>query len=630
MVREQNITTFDVAIVGGGITGMYCSLRLAEKGLKVGLFEMADRWGGRIETVRMGKNKNFVAEFGPMRYERKGQKLLMGLLDELGVERTAFPSFQSANPGWVKFKIEDKEEQRWQDDPVNLMLMGMLKVLGKYQNGMSKDEMREEVKKLGNSKEDYDRLRKEARQNGKPDGELLYKCGLWNALSDVMSHQAILKVREFGNFYHLLTENPNAIEWIIWWLRSLQPDDYLVGIKNGSSNLTEAMVEKLNSFENLTAKQKHKLTSLHSEGDRVRLCFEGETKEVLAKEVILAMPQYPLQRLSKYLPEIIEQDLETVIPKPLLKAFFVTDDPWWDEDITPQTGADIIPTRELHYFLECCFQLNQDKTEQYKQELDRGELSQEMREEFHHNNYELPEEMEVKTKDNGSGWVICDRTSDGKTHSYYISSDTFFVYNRNGQGMVMVYTDRPASEYWDCYVCNQQNHDRAELNRDKRLAEKFCRFILAPIKEKIISNGEAKDTVSQPISDEQQELIKNIFPAYQKRCENRSPHNPADVIKDLEKLEDSIAEYGIRAWGLKPYGAGAHAWQPEVKSWEVIERLQAFSLPDDKNDRQNVHICGEAYSDYQGFIEGSLRTAEGVLEVIDRSFKATREKATIS
>lgn len=104
----------------------------------------------------------------------------------------------------------------------------------------------------------------------------------------------------------------------------------------------------------------------------------------------------------------------------------------------------------------------------------------------------------------------------------------------------------------------------SRFNRDKRLAERFCRFILAPIKEKIISNGEAKDTVSQPISDEQQELIKNIFPAYQKRCENRSPQNPADVIKDLEKLEDSIAEYGIHAWGLKPYGAGAHAWQPEV------------------------------------------------------------------
>lgn len=29
---------------------------------------------------------------------------------------------------------------------------------------------------------------------------------------------------------------------------------------------------------------------------------------------------------------------------------------------------------------------------------------------------------------------------------------------------------------------------------------------------------------------------------------------------------------------------------------------------------KNVHICGEAYSDYQGFIEGALRSAEDVLE----------------
>ena len=618
MLRKQKAALLDVAIVGGGISGMYCALKLAEKGIEVGLFEMADRWGGRIETVRMGKNKNFVAEFGPMRYERKGQKLLMELLDELQVERTAFPSFQSASPGWVKYKIEDKEEQRWQDDLVNLMLMGMLKVLGKYQNGMSADEMRAEVKKLGNTQEDYDKLRKEARQNGKPDGELLYKCGLWNALSDVLSHQAVLKIREFGNFYHLLTENPNAIEWIIWWLRSLQPDDYLVGIKNGSSNLTKATLEKLNSFENLHLKPKHKLISIHSENEGVRLCFEGETQEVLAKEVILAMPQYPLQGLSKYLPQQIQQDLETVLAKPLLKVFFVTDDPWWDEDTLPQTGADLIPTRELHYFLECCFQLSEDKTEQYKKELDRGEISPAMREEFRQHDCELPEAIEVKTKENGSGWVICDRAEQGsKIRSYYLSKEGFFVYNRNGQGMVLIYTDRPASEYWQYYVCDEQNHDRAELNQDKRLATRFCRFILAPIKAKILAKEE-QQPVSQPISDQQKQLIKDLFPAYQKRCENSSPENPVNVIEELERLESSIAEYGIRAWGLKPYGGGAHAWKPEVKSWEVIDRLRSFSLPNDSQDRQNVHICGEAYSDYQGFIEGALRTAEGVLDVIER------------
>lgn len=42
MVQNKEVPTYEVAVVGGGIKGMYC---MAEKGLKVGLFEMANRWG---------------------------------------------------------------------------------------------------------------------------------------------------------------------------------------------------------------------------------------------------------------------------------------------------------------------------------------------------------------------------------------------------------------------------------------------------------------------------------------------------------------------------------------------------------------------------------------------------------
>jgi monoamine oxidase len=41
---------------------------------------------------------------------------------------------------------------------------------------------------------------------------------------------------------------------------------------------------------------------------------------------------------------------------------------------------------------------------------------------------------------------------------------------------------------------------------------------------------------------------------------------------------------------------------------EAIDRLKAFSLIGQPG-RGNLHVCGEAFSDYQGFIEGSLRSA---------------------
>jgi monoamine oxidase len=49
--------------------------------------------------------------------------------------------------------------------------------------------------------------------------------------------------------------------------------------------------------------------------------------------------------------------------------------------------------------------------------------------------------------------------------------------------------------------------------------------------------------------------------------------------------------------------------------WKQIEFLEAFSLTQD-SPKMNIHICGKAFSDYQGFIEGSLRSAKRVLDRI--------------
>ncbi|MBW4563371.1 MAG: hypothetical protein KME32_19930 [Mojavia pulchra JT2-VF2] len=55
-------------------------------------------------------------------------------------------------------------------------------------------------------------------------------------------------------------------------------------------------------------------------------------------------------------------------------------------------------------------------------------------------------------------------------------------------------------------------------------------------------------------------------------------------------------------------------------------RLRAFSLIDDQYKHKNIHICGEAYSDYQGFIEGALRSVQDVLKWIE----AQEERENVS
>lgn len=601
MIQNRDVPTYDTVVVGGGIAGMYCSLRLAQKNQQVALFEKSNRWGGCIETVRMGKGKEFKAEFGPMRFEEKGQKSLKNLLDELQLEYSPFPQYQSSKPKWPDYNIQDPEEQRWQEDPLNLLRMGILKILGLYRDGMSKQEMDDEIAKFEQQEPaiapeyDFEILRQTARQGGKPNGQLLYTRGFWNALSDVLSHLAILKIRDMGNFYHFISENPNAIEWIIFWLRGLQPHDRLVGIKGGSAQITEKLLKKLDEFGNFTRESNHDLTGIRSEGELIRLYFRGEIEEVLAKNVILALPKTALLRLSPYFPETIRKALDSVIAIPLLKVFFVTDSPWWDEDTQPQTGAYTLPTREVHYYQEHSLQLSQDRKQQYEAQLNEGIISQQMRYEFIDAGIELPDEMTVEKKNNGHGWIIY-YTPYRKSQEYFIRQEDFSVFNKNGKGMVMVYTDSPAAEYWKDYILNSEHHEQAEIRGDLRLVEQFFKYLAYGFEME-----KQADDVYQSC----------IFPHCQLSFQDQSAE------KIVEDLKGTIEDFGIHDWGKAPYGAACHAWRPNVKSGEVMVRLRAFSLINDQYKQKNIHICGEGYSDNQGFIEGALRSAENVLNWLE-------------
>src|ERR1700755_546136 len=127
MTHEAEV---DIAVVGGGIAGVYCALQRArlttveKRPLHLGgelvapaalhpvpvhLYESSGGLGGRIETwtvrftpepfgvrtvehpyhnaaaTEAATGENFRAEFGPMRIEPRDQPLLKNLLDHLGI-----------------------------------------------------------------------------------------------------------------------------------------------------------------------------------------------------------------------------------------------------------------------------------------------------------------------------------------------------------------------------------------------------------------------------------------------------------------------------------------------------------------------------------------------------------------
>ena len=89
-----DIINSDTVIVGGGITGLYTCYKLNQlKGVNhtISLFESSSRFGGRIETVEMG---GFLAEYGPMRFEKMAQPLLMDLMLNLVWRQITSPPTQ--------------------------------------------------------------------------------------------------------------------------------------------------------------------------------------------------------------------------------------------------------------------------------------------------------------------------------------------------------------------------------------------------------------------------------------------------------------------------------------------------------------------------------------------------------
>ena len=117
---------------------------------------------------------------------------------------------------------------------------------------------------------------------------------------------------------------------------------------------------------------------------------------------------------------------------------------------------------------------------------------------------------------------------------------------------------------------------------------------------------------------------QNIEAAQSEILPNWQRFQTRSARKIVEELKGTIEDFGIHDWGKEPYHGAGHVWRPNAKSWEVLARLRAFSLINDQEKHKNIHICGEAYSDHQGFIEGALRSAQGVLDWIEAHEQSQR------
>ncbi len=87
-----------------------------------------------------------------------------------------------------------------------------------------------------------------------------------------------------------------------------------------------------------------------------------------------------------------------------------------------------------------------------------------------------------------------------------------------------------------------------------------------------------------------------------------------EVMKELREVHGKMVEIPepyvtyFKDWTDDPFGAGYHAWKAGVSVKDVMPYMRK---PDAK---EQIHICGEAYSDQQGWVEGAFCEAEKMLE----------------
>ena len=516
--------TSPIIIAGGGIAGMYCAMKLGEAGHQVLILEAsADRWGGRIETEDMD---GFIAEYGPMRFEPTLQPRFAGLCKELGVNLIDF-----SGPSAEEMLRNDQDlapEERGLNS-LQLLKRGIMLVMGRAPD--------DQVWIDSLTEHDFAQMRKHAQLHGRP----LWDMGFWNALSSQggLSHRALVKLRDTGTFYHMIPENLNAIEWIIWWLRALKTvGQELATVEGGSARLTEHLMQRLRQHPNITCAGAHSVVSFRPAGiGKSTLEVDVQTEkgiiQLTTERLILALPRQPLTRLSASLPQHISEQLDSVNGFPMLKIFIVTDKPWWNYDQAPQQYANCMPTREIHYFRR-------------------------------------------------------DPASD-----------------HDGHGMVLLYMDRPNTEFWRHYVNDPKRHDRAEIDQNTAIIDAFSLFVARDVHR--VVNDPEQSGAGLHLTEQARALFSQ-----------RSVSELASYIKQ------SVRTYGIRDWAQAPYGAANHGWQPGVRSWRIMETFKAFDLG---SGAKNIHIVGEAYSDYQGFIEGALNTCELALTGIPAIVSETADAA---
>lgn len=525
-MAEEN---FDIAIVGGGVSGVYCAWRLKQTnpGQKITVFEASDHIGGRLLSVRPPDIPDMVAELGGMRILPAVQPLVTKLITELNLELPADEQISL-----YKFPV---------DEPQNIaFLRGVYLRLADFTNdpdivpyqlnfidhGQSAGEVivnaiEQIVPGITNSNLNEEQ-RREMAQSAEFGGVPLYKQGFWNVLLRVITGEAYNYAEDVGGYDSTLC-NWNAADAIPWYLSDFGVSPEYMGFSNGFQQVPLSLAQLFEKSGGDVRLASH-ISHITLQGDG--FAFQVNGSAATAKKLILAMPRRSLELLTATSPALQDAKtqalISTVTPRPLFKLFTTYDSPWWRNTGYSSTNAKGEP-------IYVAVQAGRSVTD-------------------------LPVRQTYY-------WPKSDGTAATEGHAMLLAS----------------YDDGDNTGFWDGLRAKRRQ-PRA-LGRDvAQLADPFI-------------------GVDDNVQRDELEWHQYKAP----RMMTEEVTRQLTVMHSLN-YTPKVRNAAYRDWGDDPFGGGWNSWNIGVKSWEVKHAVvQPTDLP--------LYICGEAYSDAQGWVEGALQTA---------------------
>jgi hypothetical protein len=555
-MSTQSLPDYDIAIVGGGVSGVYTAWRLLldgpkhsallrkwqkERGhLKIILFEGSERIGGRLLSAKAPGLPNILCEIGGMRYV-SSQTIVRSLVEnKLKLERKEQAVTEPHNLLYLRGKqlrVSDLSEP--EKLPYNLApdeIAWLKKDISPRNTadnflGYAVEKLFPDIQKhTGPNLREY--------LNNQVIEEVpLYKHGFWNLVASQLSHEAyLLAVTTVG--YDCLGYNTNAVDAICEYY-DFTPDVKYYLLKDGY----DAVVWNLQKeFEDAGGEIKLEtwLSSVDEEtlSDNckgVALRFRNNERLQTARAVVLAMPKRSLELLEQKGPlldpdkktgERVRYMMNAVIPIPLYKMFIAYDQPWWEKEaVTEGRSLTDLPIRQCYYW-----------------GVENG-------------------------KDNGSA--------------------------QNHNAILMVYNDAISSDFWAGLRSMPKGAD--DYNSDTSL--KFQR-------------KEMPDATNGVKEDWHKRLEQNWHRCEAPKAMVNEMHRELQIMHNVTDAPEPL-EAAYMDWGDDPYGGAVHFWNSGYKSSEVLQDMiqPVKSFP--------CYVCGEAFSTNQTWVEGALQTAELVLRKFD-------------